>query len=118
MPRISSGLHGVAALPALARAWSRSGSFRALWVSAASLCTTSAGVPAGAARPSQERTSKPGSTAEAGGTSGRVGQARALVTARARSRPDLMCGMATVSVSLSTSTSPAITACTGAPPPR
>ena len=76
------------------------------------------GSPGGAARPSQERTSKPGRVADTGGMSGASGQAWALVTARARSLPLWIWGMATVSVSHSTSTSPDSTASTGAPPPR
>src|SRR5690606_9440778 len=77
-----------------------------------------AGRPLGAAIPSQERTSKPGSVSATGTTPGKAGQGAALVTARARSLPDLIWEVATVTESTSKSTSPASTAWTGAAPPR
>src|SRR5215471_3379906 len=70
-----------------------SGSARATFISLFSLSTISRGVFFGAATPNQLLASKPGRNSLTVGTSGRISERVAVVTANARSLPALTCSM-------------------------
>src|SRR5688572_27321756 len=80
---------------------------------------TCGGVAAGASTPYHVVNEYPGTPASATvGTSGTTDERFALVTASARTLPDLMCGTMFTGLLKPTSTSPASMAIWPAPPPR
>src|SRR5438128_378921 len=89
----SSGVPPITSAPSAARRSPTSGWRIALLISAFSLVTIAAGVPAGARIPYHEPASYPGSPDSASvGTSGSNAERFFPVTASARSLPALMCG--------------------------
>src|ERR1039458_8056329 len=87
-----------------------SGSFRIRFISVFRRLMISGGVPAGAITPPHDTDSKPGRPDSVTvGTSGSEGIRLALVTAIARSLPDLTFGIAAIAVGNATAMAPDIT---------
>src|SRR6185503_5280951 len=89
---ISAGVLPTGARPCTYSRARRSLASSAFFVSRYTLSMISLGVPVGATIPNHPVFSKPGSVCATGGTPGSCGASVLLVTPRARTRPELMCG--------------------------